>query len=101
MDSALSKLDGGHKRLSDRLEENTALTAQTKQSIDSLQLSLGGFPTFMTEGQQTFKFVKRLVNFVQWLLILFVAPVLGLIILTGHSPHWVRELWQLILEFNK
>lgn len=101
MDAAVDRLQGGQKRLSDKLEENTRLTLQTKESIDALTAALGGFPIFMQEGQQTFKFVKRLANLAKFMLVFFVAPALALVILTGHSPHWVRELWHLIMEFNQ
>lgn len=101
VDAAIEKLHGGQNRLSDRLELNTKLTQETKISMDELNKSLGGFPAFMSEGHNTFKFVRRLVSLAKWLLVIVVAPVLMLIIVTGHAPQWVHTLWTLIMEFNK
>lgn len=100
VDAAIEKLHGGQRRLSDKLEENTELTKTVDHKVDTLNIQLGGFPAFMLEGHNTFKFVRRLATLAKWLLVFFVAPILAVVILTGHAPEWVKTLWTLIMEFN-
>lgn len=106
VDAAIERLHGGQDRLSDRLELNTKLTLETKQSVETLTTSLGALPAFMNEGQHTFKFVKRLATLAKWLMVLFVLPALVIYALfyglghNGHAPEWTRMLWKLIMEFN-
>lgn len=107
VDAAIERLHGGQRRLVDKLAENTALTAQTKVSVDLLNDSLGGFPEFMKEGQQTFKFVKRLITLIKWGLVVLVGPIAAMYFILygvwheGHAPEWLKLLWKMITELNK
>lgn len=101
VDAQLLQLHGGHKRLGDKLQENTDMTRETKDRLAVLNDSLGGFPEFMKEGHHTFKFVRRLITLAKWALLIVGMPIVVVVILTygfthdGEAPVWAKTLYHI------
>jgi hypothetical protein len=107
VDTHLKRLDGGYTRLSDKLEMNTDITHQTKVSVDLLLQNLGSFPEFMSEGQSTFRLVKKIVLIIKWTAFVIGIPIVLIYFLiysfghSGDTPSWAKALYHIWQNFDK
>jgi hypothetical protein len=101
IDGKLLHLEGGHVRITDGLIENTRITKETKESVDTLVVSLGPLAEFINEGRSTGVFTKKLYLLLKWIIWAFVVPITILYIVIygfmhhGTAPEWAKTIWQI------
>lgn len=101
VDSKLLHLEGGHKRISDDLTENTRLTQEVKNSIDKLVESLNPLPEFIKESRTVSAFLHKLYLLAKWILFGFVIPLTIIYVVVfgffheGNAPEWAKTIWQI------
>lgn len=105
VDDRLNKLDGGHVRLSDKLEYNTTITLGMKDALDKLITNLGELPEFLAEGRVSLRFLARIRRLAQWLLYYFVMPAASALAAiyfykNGFFPDWFISLIEFIRELG-
>lgn len=105
VDDRLNKLDGGHVRMSDKLEFNTAVTLRVEETLASLVTNLGDLPAFLAEGRVSLKFFSRLISIARWLLYYLVLPTASALAAIyfykhGFFPTWFETLVEFIRDLG-
>lgn len=105
VDTKLVNLDGGHKRISDKIDFNTNMTIGVKESLDKLVQNLGSFPEFLSEGRTSLKFITKLRQLVTWIAYNIVIPTASAFAAIyfykhGFMPTWFENLVEFIQELT-
>lgn len=105
VDDRLNKLDGGHVRLSDKLEYNTTVTLGMKDALDKLITNLGELPEFLAEGRISLRFFAKIRRIAQWLLYYFVMPAASALAAIyfykyGFFPSWFESFIEFMRDLG-
>lgn len=105
VDSQLTQLHGGFRRVSDTIDLNTNITLGVKETLEKLAADLGTLPEFLADGRTSIKFLARLVKIARWVIYYFIMPTASALAAIyfykhGFFPAWFENLMEFVKELG-
>lgn len=98
LEERMNNLEKGHRRLSDKIQENTDVTKGIDTKVDNIDANLGWLVQMLQEGRGAFKLFSRLMFCIRWVGKKLLWPLILVIggcyaaFHGGEVPGWIDKL---------